>query len=229
MLLGPKAGRVAVRLHARGVSKCLITKKFIEMSVKCALRKATGVFDGREVVFPEVARHSRIDADRFVDYVEQNCRVSSAHVMSALAAVQKQLTAFLLSGHTVEVPFLGTFSITVNGRVEKDKSGHWQLKDERFGTVRLKPAVNWIGELQKAKFELIIHTDVDRSSVPEGEPIDVMRYLCQQDGFFTVQSYVSATGVSAYRARKIIAAALAEGKLTENRSGHTLVYRVAEQ
>ena len=197
------------------------------MAVKCGLRKATGAFSGREVIFPEVANFSRISEDDFVSFVVANCQVGRAQVMSVLNAVEEQLVNFMMQGHSVEVPRLGTFSLTVDGRVEKDESGHWQLTDAKPGRVALKPAVTMLKKLRNTKFELIGHTLIQRTQLPDEQAIALMRRLCEESGFFTVQTYSRAAGHSFYIGKKTIEHMLAAGKLVEGRTGRTRLYRMA--
>lgn len=196
------------------------------MAVKCSLRKATGAFGNREVVFPEVVNYSRITGESFVDYIVANCQVGRAQVMSVLSALEEQLVLFMMEGHSVEVPRLGTFSLTVDGHVEKDEKGRWQLKDEKLGRVVLKPSVAMLRKLRQTKYELLSHTLVSRTELTDEQALATMRRLCADNGFFTVQSYCKAAGHSFYLAKKTIARLMAEGKLEVRRNGRALLHRL---
>ena len=200
------------------------------MAVKCVLKKSSGMLSEVGKVYPEVARFSRIDADSFVNYVVQNCQVSHGQVMSILSAVENQLSMFLSNGHTVEVPRLGTFSVTVNGSAEQDDDGHWHIKDGKVGSVRLKPSAAMLQSLDGTKFELVNGLIYEHPRLTEEEAMSVIRTLCAEDGFFTVKSYRQVTRESQYYARKSLRALVNAGKLTCNASGHTVIFRLpAEQ
>lgn len=56
---------------------------------------------------------SRIDTSALVDYIAENSQLPRAVLPSALAAIQKSINNFVLNGHSVTVPRLGTFTATL--------------------------------------------------------------------------------------------------------------------
>ena len=198
------------------------------MSVKCVLKKSGGVLQSLNKVYPEVASFSRIDAENFMNYLAQNYQVGRAQVASVMEAVADQLAMFLMIGHTVEVPRIGTFSLTVDGRAEQDGEGHWHLKDERLGRVVLKPSTPLLAKLEQTKFELVNDIVKEHPKPSMEQALGVMQTLCGRDGFFTIQTFRQATGCSHYIAKKAINALIAEGKVVSTNNGHSFIYRIAE-
>ena len=75
-------------------------------------------------------RYSTIDAKQIVEYCAQNSMVPKAYISGAMVALTQCITNFLLNGHHVVFPNLGTFSLTSTGYAEGDvdKAGLDQLK-----------------------------------------------------------------------------------------------------
>lgn len=75
-------------------------------------------------------RYSTIDAKQIVEYCTQNSMVPKAYISGAMVALSQCITNFLLNGHHVVFPDLGTFSLTSTGYAEGnvDKAGLDQLK-----------------------------------------------------------------------------------------------------
>lgn len=198
------------------------------MSVKCGLRKATGILQGKSNIYPEVTNFSRIDGEAFVNFLQQNCQVGRAQVLSVLSAVEEQLGMFLMQGHSVEVPRIGTFSLCVDGNVEQDEKGLWHLKDAKLKRLKIKPSSTLMGQLRQTKFELVSNALRERTILSMEQALGVMQTLCGRDGFFTIQTFRQATGCSHYIAKKAINALIAEGKVVSTNNGHSFIYRLAE-
>ena len=75
-------------------------------------------------------RYSTIDSKQIVEYCTQNSMVPKAYISGAMVALSQCITNFLLNGHHVVFPDLGTFSLTSTGYAEGDvdKAGLDQLK-----------------------------------------------------------------------------------------------------
>ena len=75
-------------------------------------------------------RYSTIDSKQIVEYCVQNSMVPKAYISGAMAALSQCIINFLLNGHHVVFPDLGTFSLTSTGYAvgEADKAGLNQLK-----------------------------------------------------------------------------------------------------
>ncbi len=58
-------------------------------------------------------RAGRIMTEQLVDYICQNSQLPRAVVPTALAAIQKSIINFVLNGHSVTIPRLGTFNTSL--------------------------------------------------------------------------------------------------------------------
>ena len=58
----------------------------------------------------------RIKTDDLIDSISENSQLPRAIVPAALAAILKSITNFVLNGHSVTVPRLGTFTGTITSR-----------------------------------------------------------------------------------------------------------------
>lgn len=58
----------------------------------------------------------RIKTDDLIDSIAENSQLPRAIVPAALAAILKSITNFVLNGHSVTVPRLGTFTGTITSR-----------------------------------------------------------------------------------------------------------------
>lgn len=60
--------------------------------------------------------YSRIDDNGLILYMLQNSQVGRASAVAAVEAFKAAFTTFLMNGHTMVVPALGTFSLTCNSK-----------------------------------------------------------------------------------------------------------------
>lgn len=76
------------------------------------------------------SRYSTIDEKQIVEYCTQNSMVPKAYISASMVALAQCFSNFLVNGHHVVFPGLGTFSLTSTGYAEGnvDKAGLDQLK-----------------------------------------------------------------------------------------------------
>ena len=55
----------------------------------------------------------RITTEDLVAYIAENSQVPKAIVRAGLSAIQKSIYNFVLNGHSVTIPQLGTFGVTI--------------------------------------------------------------------------------------------------------------------
>lgn len=63
--------------------------------------------------------YSRITDAELINYMLQNSQVGRATAVAAVEAFKAVFSTFLLNGHTITVPALGTFSLTCNSDTKK--------------------------------------------------------------------------------------------------------------
>ena len=99
------------------------------------------------------SRYSTIDSKQIVEYCVQNSMVPKAYISGAMVALAQCITNFLLNGHHVVFPDLGTFSLTSTGYAtgDVDKAGLDQLKKLN---VRFLPCTALKTQVENVEVEL---------------------------------------------------------------------------
>ncbi|MBO4500415.1 MAG: hypothetical protein J5732_09240 [Bacteroidaceae bacterium] len=105
-------------------------------------------------------RYSTMGGEDIIDYCTSNSSIPRAFIGATISAVAQCIENFLLNGHNVQFPGLGTFSITTNGVSETDtgKAGVEQvnqLKIRFLPCVRLKDKVNNVSLECAGIFDLV--------------------------------------------------------------------------
>mgnify|MGYP003303043166 CR=1 FL=1 len=98
-------------------------------------------------------RYSTMGANDIVDYCAANSIVPKSYMVAAMTAIIQCIENFLLNGHSVAFPNLGTFSLTSTGYAENDvfKAGLVQL---RKLNVRFLPCMDLKSQAEKVDVEL---------------------------------------------------------------------------
>lgn len=65
--------------------------------------------------YPVQVPSPRVMTPELINYISENSQLPRAVVPAALAAIQKSIVNFVLNGHSVTIPRLGTFTATVRG------------------------------------------------------------------------------------------------------------------
>ncbi len=85
---------------------------------------------------------ARIDDAGLIDYMLQNSQVGRTSAVAAVEAFKAAFTTFLMNGHTMQVPALGTFSLTCSTDTKKithrapDKPWNTDEKKEQVAVWR---------------------------------------------------------------------------------------------
>ena len=97
---------------------------------------------------------SNIDDEGLVNYMISNSQISEAAARGAVAAFKAAVSTFLLNGHTVVVPYLGTFSLSANGKSVNalDKVDASLIKNLR---VRFTPTATVRAAVKSPRFEMV--------------------------------------------------------------------------
>lgn len=71
--------------------------------------------DNSVAYYPIIVSSTRILTNDLVDYISENSQLPRSIVPAALAAIQKSIFNFVLNGHSVTIPRIGTFTCTMKG------------------------------------------------------------------------------------------------------------------
>lgn len=109
-----KFGRIFVLLQHRDPSHIIHQKKQNNMAkiLFTAIARKSPV-DKSVSYYPIQVPAPRVMTDDLVNYIAENSQLPRAVVPAALAAIQKSIVNFVLNGHSVTIPRLGTFTATV--------------------------------------------------------------------------------------------------------------------
>ena len=77
-------------------------------------------FGGGTKLYATGLHYDNIGDEQLVQTMAQNSQIGVASAVAAVHAFRKVVTTFLLNGHTIVVPRLGTFSLTCNGKLIPD-------------------------------------------------------------------------------------------------------------
>ena len=77
-------------------------------------------FGGGAKLYATGLHYDNIGDEQLVQTMAQNSQIGVASAVAAVHAFRKVVTTFLLNGHTIVVPRLGTFSLTCNGKMIPD-------------------------------------------------------------------------------------------------------------
>ena len=77
-------------------------------------------FGGGAKLYATGLHYDNIGDEQLVQTMAQNSQIGVASAVAAVHAFRKVVTTFLLNGHTIVVPRLGTFSLSCNGKMIPD-------------------------------------------------------------------------------------------------------------
>lgn len=197
------------------------------MAIKCIVKKSSGLLKEKGFLYPEAVYYSRIDQAKFLDGIEKNFNIGRAQVLAVLSAVADQMEEFVTNGHSVQVPSIGTFSITMNGGVEKRDNGTLKLKNAKFDKLRLIPDPGLEKKLEQTKFELLTSNVRETIDLSKEKLLPIMAKLSDETGFFLQYEFESATGCSHGFATKFLNQMIAEGTLENLGTPRRKIYRLA--
>ena len=196
------------------------------MAIKCIVKKSSGLLKEKGFLYPEAVYYSRIDQAKFLDGIEKNFNIGRAQVLAVLSAVADQMEEFVTNGHSVQVPSIGTFSITMNGGAEKRENGKMKLKNAKFDKLRLIPDPDLEKKLQQTKFELLSPEVRETSDLSQEKLIEIMAKLSDETGIFLQTQLESAAGCSHGFATKFLSRMIAEGIVENIGTSRQKIYRL---
>ena len=81
-------------------------------------------------LYPNIVSYKNIGNDELVEYMTQNSGINKTTALNATAALRQIFYNYLLNGHTVKIPQLGTFRLSLKTKAVSD------LKDCGVGCVK---------------------------------------------------------------------------------------------
>ena len=107
-------------------------------------------FGGGAKLYATGLHYDNIGDEQLVQTMAQNSQIGVASAVAAVHAFRKVVNTFLLNGHTIVVPRLGTFSLTCNGKMIPDTRPAKVETDEEKKQMRdfLQELVNGIDNVK---------------------------------------------------------------------------------
>ena len=108
---------------------------------------------GGRKYYPTGLIYSNINDDGLVQYMQQNSQVSETAARSAVKAFKAAFETFLINGHTMVIPSLGTFSLSAQCKAQSDVSDvNLTIKNIR---IRFTPTSQVRRAAKSAKFVML--------------------------------------------------------------------------
>lgn len=97
-------------------------------------------FKGGKKLYALGLHYTNISEAELMHYMQQNSQLGKGLAVAAVEAFKAAFTTFLMNGHSMQVPYLGTFSLTCNsdtkkvtltpsdGNTEQDKENNRKFK-----------------------------------------------------------------------------------------------------
>lgn len=111
-----------------------------------------------------VITYSRISSDELIDSAARNSAIPKGHVGASCEAVMNEFQNYLLNGHSVEIPHLGTFRLSVSCK-SVDKAEDVSANNIYRKKVLFAPSPNLKRLLRSCSFEM---QDVDEETIDGG-------------------------------------------------------------
>lgn len=117
------------------------------------------LLDGTTKLYPNIVRYSRIKSNDLINYMVSNSSINKATAITAAAALCRVITNYLLNGHTVQIPQLGTLSLRAKtkGVETLDKADASCIKTLR---IRFTPVSDTRQACKSVKFRSLLDDTV---------------------------------------------------------------------
>lgn len=151
-----------------------------------------------------VKNYDNVGMERLLDYLDSaNNGVSRSMAQGAIIALAGAIQRFLCLGHSVTVDGLGTFSISL--KVKDDKEMEASSDDEKrrnaqsveVGSINFRPTPSFLAEVNKRiKLERVETNKISRSPYSKAERVQRALDFLGSHPFLTVNDYCQLTGLA---------------------------------
>lgn len=136
------------------------------------------------------------------DQIEHMTTASRSDIRLVLDALSRELAWELLQGNSVRIDGLGTFSITMQGDIDRDSIGRLLLRNAAVRSVRFRPGQELMRELSRAEFTSAYHRGRHSTEVTEEEVRAAVVQLTEGGDVFSSRQFRHSLGLTASTARK---------------------------
>ncbi|MCM1312441.1 MAG: HU family DNA-binding protein [Bacteroides sp.] len=101
-----------------------------------------------------VVTFSRISATALIDSASRNSSITKGHISASCDAIMNEFQNYLLNGHSVEIPYLGTFRLGVSCK-SADKAEDVSANNVYRKKIIFTPSVSFKALLEQCNFEML--------------------------------------------------------------------------
>lgn len=114
---------------------------------------------GGRKLYPNIVSFKNIGNDELIERMMQNSGINKVVAIAAAAALRQVFTNYVLNGHTVQIPQLGTFSLSARTKsvASKDLAGPSCIRAIK---IRFTPVSTTMQAAKSVKFSSLIDDDV---------------------------------------------------------------------
>ncbi len=109
-----------------------------------------------------VVTFSRISAEALIDSASRNSSITKGHISASCDAIMNEFQNYLLNGHSVEIPYLGTFRLSVSCK-SADKADEVSADNVYRRKIVFTPSVSFKALLGQCNFEMLDVSETDAS------------------------------------------------------------------
>lgn len=127
-------------------------------TIRTTITKRT-LMSGATKLYPNIVSYKRITNDDLINYMVSNSGINKYVAIAAVTALRRVITNYLLNGHTVKVPQLGTLRLAAKTKAvsSSDKADASCIKALR---VRFTPVGSTRLACRSVKFSGLVNDDV---------------------------------------------------------------------
>lgn len=175
--------------------------------------------DGKKRSFYRVPTFNKISEKEFLDYLANNqAKIGKSAVYGALEQTMEGLCIWLARGHTVKVPHLGTFRLSIGLQKNKEMSPleedstHRNAQSLCVRGIRFKPSKEFMERIRET---VILEGDglmqhLNKVDSNREERLEKLKRKLKSKAFINVSDYMKLTGLLKSSATKELASFAAD-------------------
>ena len=114
---------------------------------------------GGRKLYPNIVSFKNIGNDDLIERMMQNSGINKVVAIAAAAALRQVFTNYVLNGHTVQIPQLGTFSLSAKTKsvADKDMAGPSCIKTIK---IRFTPVGTTMQAAKSVRFSSLVDDEI---------------------------------------------------------------------
>lgn len=129
------------------------------------------LMDGTSKLYPNIVHAQPIETEALVQYMSEHSQISRAVAYNAVYAFRSLIETFVMNGHTVKIPQIGTFSLSCKAKgVDDEKQANVKHCKPKF-KLCFTPTKSIKTMVRSTSFRCLIDDEVqDRSTAGGNTP-----------------------------------------------------------